>query len=120
MEKQRIMQDGDAFLKAYQVLQSLEKAEKKGGGFRRSFAFGPRNWSINVAGFRDTLQILISRFRNIVAYPEDLVRRSFALHPRALPLSKFAVAAAVAAIAILMVGIWQHSGWKGYKTQGGA
>jgi TolA-binding protein len=117
MEKQRIMQDGDAFLKAYQVLQSLEKDEKKRGFLRRSFAFGRRNWSTNPAGFRERLRSWISNFRNIVAYPGTLVRRSFALRPHALPLSRFAVPAAVAAIAVLMAGIWQHSGWKGYKTE---
>ncbi|HEX4773742.1 MAG TPA: hypothetical protein VH351_23115 [Bryobacteraceae bacterium] len=42
MDKERIMQDSDAFLKAYQVLQSLEETEKKKDFRPRSFAFGLR------------------------------------------------------------------------------
>jgi hypothetical protein len=48
MDKERIMQDGDAFLKAYQVLQSLEETEKKKGVRPQSFAIRVRTFILRL------------------------------------------------------------------------
>lgn len=51
MDKERIMQDGDAFLKAYEVLQSLDQTGKKNGVRSWSFTVGLRTFTLGPWNF---------------------------------------------------------------------
>jgi type IV secretory pathway VirB10-like protein len=69
MDKERMMQNGDAFLKAYQVLQTLAQTEKKNGIRWRSFGSGPRTvifgpwnplWKVNLVKVSGGIAILFT------------------------------------------------------------